>query len=78
MRKLMAPPRDRDIELGLDLSQIGVERARYRLASSALSGVGSKPQNLLRDRRPFCPDPYPLMRFIGAFSASVSVSDASA
>jgi hypothetical protein len=40
--KLMAPPRDRDIELGLNLSQIGVERARY-IRQFGVAGVGSKP-----------------------------------
>jgi hypothetical protein len=38
----MAPPRDRDIELGLNLSQIGVERARY-IRQVGVAGVGSKP-----------------------------------
>jgi hypothetical protein len=38
----MAPPRDRDIELGLNLSQIGVERARY-IRQFGVAGVGSKP-----------------------------------
>jgi hypothetical protein len=40
--KLMTPPRDRNIELGLNLSQIGIERARY-IQQFSVAGVGSKP-----------------------------------
>jgi hypothetical protein len=40
--KLMTSPRNRDIELGLDLPQIGVERAGY-VRQVGVAGVGRKP-----------------------------------
>jgi hypothetical protein len=38
----VSTPRDRNVELGLDLPQIGVERARY-VRQFGVAGVGRKP-----------------------------------